>query len=154
MDGSAQVLVSGDPEVVQVFSEDPQLVVVVRDDLAYSVTVLPDPEPQIVQVVVPEILEPQVIEVHAEGPAGPAGPQGEMGPQGPAGSGTSFELTQGFATPSTLWVIDHGFGTYGVEVICVDQNGELIEGNVRYPSENRVEVDWFYPTAGTARLFR
>jgi len=180
VDGDAQVLATSTGlEVVEVIVDQPQLVVVVEDTPAPSVVVLPDPEPQTIQVVVEEKLEPEVIEVHVEGDnglsayelavlqgfigtpeewlaslVGPTGATGEQGPQGPAGSGTSFELTKGFASPSTLWVIDHGFGTYGVEVHCVDQNGDLIEGNVRYPSEDRVEVDFYYPTAGTARLFR
>lgn len=80
--------------------------------------------------------------------------EGQVGPQGPAGNGTSYELVHGFASPQTLWAIDHNFGTYGLEVLCFDQNGDPLEVNVRYPTENRVEVDFYYPTAGTARLFR
>ena len=89
-----------------------------------------------------------------EGPAGAEGAAGPTGPQGPAGIGTSYETVQYFASAQTLWVVDHNFGTYAIDVLTFDQNGDLIEGNVRYPSENRIEIDFYYPTAGTARLFR
>lgn len=91
--------------------------------------------------------------VGTTGAPGLPGPVGPEGPQGLPGADVGYYATFGFASPATLWVMTHGQG-YGVVVETVDQSGDPIEGNVRYVDPNTVEVDWFYPTAGEARVFR
>lgn len=70
------------------------------------------------------------------------------GPPGPPGLSLSFS----FAVPSTLWRIRHDLAAR-VMTEAYDTNGHEIEGNVRYVDDNTVEIDWYYPTAGTARVF-
>lgn len=90
-----------------------------------------------------------------EGPMGPQGPEGPQGPQGDPGQDTSsFYADFGFATPSTLWNIAHNQNSYAVHVETLDSGGNPIEGNVRYVDLNTIQIDWYFPTAGTARLFR
>ena len=79
--------------------------------------------------------------------------KGEPGLPGLPGDG-ALDLVYNFAVPSTLWVIEHNLGTYAITVDTYNQNGEIWEGNVRMVNLNRVEVDFYYPTAGTARIFK
>lgn len=93
-----------------------------------------------------------------EGVPGPRGQQGPVGPEGPVGppgeSAVSYLYEQTFAVPATTWVINHDFGTSALTVVTVDPSGTEIEGNVRFVSDNSVEVDFYYATAGVARIFR
>lgn len=108
------------------------------------------------------------------GPEGPEGPQGLPGPPGPPGvveldpavlaalqaqiaaqiaAAADRYLEVSFASPTQQWVIDHNLNTYALSVETYDQNGEPIEGDVNAVGLNRVTVDWYYPTAGSARVF-
>lgn len=80
-------------------------------------------------------------------PINPAVP----GPQGPPGPHVFQSYS--FAVPVLLWQIDHNLNTLGVLVETYDINGDEVETNVRIVSTSRIEIDWYYPTAGTARLF-
>jgi hypothetical protein len=94
------------------------------------------------------------------GPQGPTGlpstTPGPPGPPGPPGTGEggSFYASFDFASPSQTWTITHNQQTYGLSVELVDLNGDPMEGYVRYVDLNTVEVDWYYPMAGQARLYR
>lgn len=91
------------------------------------------------------------------GPQGDQGPQGVVGVQGPPGhdGAGSYVQIYGFASPQTTWTIVHNRESMAVNVETFDVNGELIEGYVRYlPGGMVIEIDWYYPTAGEARLFR
>lgn len=83
---------------------------------------------------------------------GPPGPQGPQGPPGPEGDGV--DLVFGFASASTTWVIQHNLDSYALNVDTYDQNGQYVEGNVRKVSSNVIEVDFYYPMAGSARVYR
>lgn len=58
-----------------------------------------------------------------------------------------------FAIPSKLWRIEHGQDSFAVTVQTFDINGLPYEGEVTYVTSSIVEVSWFYPTAGTARVY-
>lgn len=84
------------------------------------------------------------------GPAGPRGVEGPEGPTGPAGEGV--EQLFAFPAPATVWVCDHTLNRDPVDVLTVDTNGEELHGDVVFVSSSRVEVRWYYPTAGVARI--
>jgi hypothetical protein len=91
----------------------------------------------------------------APGSPGAPGPQGPAGPPGPpGGGGTDIDEVFGFASPATEWVIQHNLNTYALVVETLDQNGDPIEGNPVPVDANTIIVYWYYPTAGTARIFR
>lgn len=99
-----------------------------------------------------------VITSGVEGPPGDqgtAGPQGPPGPPGADGAGSFFQ-TYSFAIPSTLWVIDlpEGVSALAVTVETYDDSGDPVEANIRRPSASRIEIDWFYPSTGAARVAR
>ena len=100
--------------------------------------------------------ETELLVLTAGGPPGPAGTSGPTGPIGPAGQDGAgvYYQTFGFASPSTLWTIVHNRNTFALNVETVDGAGEPIEGNVRFVDANTIQVDWYYPTAGEARVFR
>lgn len=126
---------------------------------------LVDNEPVGAAVAVVEVVEAPVAAVEIEGVDAPSvievdrgttGPPGSTGPQGPPGkdgAGTYYEEFS-FATPSTTWLITHGLNSYAVNVETVDTSGQSLEGTVTFLDLNTVEVDWYYPTAGAARVFR
>lgn len=128
-------------------------IITIEDSQDFLVVDGPPPPPVILDATTGE----DILLISSEGPPIP-GPRGEPGPQGPQGppgqSAMAFELEQQFASPATTWVIEHNFGTYGLVVETFDQNGDSIEGNVRFVSDNQVEVDFYYATAGVARIFR
>ncbi len=103
--------------------------------------------------------EPHVIEVIQDGPAGNAGPQGEQGPaggqgpMGPAGLGAGVVLEYQFASPATTWQLQHNLNTYGLAVECFDMQDNPYEATIRYVSPDLIEVDWYYPMSGLARVF-
>jgi hypothetical protein len=86
------------------------------------------------------------------GPAGPTGPQGiqgEAGPQGEPGVVETTIWTQ--SIPLSTWTIDHNLGRYpSIEII--DSSGRLVEGDVTYPSANRIVVAFIGAFAGLAYL--
>lgn len=84
--------------------------------------------------------------------SGPQGPQGIQGLPGAPGSG-SFYAEYSFASPSISWVIQHNKNSYGINVETLDPSGTPMIGTVSYPDSNTVQVDWYYPTSGSARLF-
>jgi hypothetical protein len=91
-----------------------------------------------------------------EGPAGPEGPQGPQGIQGPAGEdGTYAQFSQvySFASPSTMWTIEHGQNKYSLSVVVVDTLGDVIDAEVDYPDLNTITVSFYYPMTGAARVF-
>ena len=51
-------------------------------------------------------------------------------------------------------MVVHNQNSVALNVETVDTSGESIEGNVRFVDANTVVIDWYYPTAGLARLFR
>jgi hypothetical protein len=115
----------------------------------------PDPMAPVVQQREADAVQ-DVLVISSDGPAGPTGPMGPQGLQGEpglAGPGALL-LEYSFATPSTTWLISHGLGTYALSVELFDTSNEPIEGYVRPLDPNTIEVDWYYPTAGVARVFR
>lgn len=132
---TVEVITSGVPQVVEVI-DSPEAQTVIEVDAG---------EPsEVIEVDVPG----------QRGEKGDRGEQGDPGPQGPPGISDLFEMTVGFASASTVWVIQHDQNTYALNVETFDQNGDSIAGNVRWPTPDRVEVDWYYATAGSARVFR
>lgn len=107
------------------------------------------------QVVLPDG-RTEVLVISPGGPAGVTGPQGPQGLQGLpglAGPGAYYQEF-GFATPATVWTVVHNLDSFALVVEAIDQQGDPMEGYVRFPNSNTVEIDWFYPTAGAARIFR
>lgn len=90
----------------------------------------------------------------ASGSPGDQGPPGQPGPPGVPGASELYEQSFSFATPEFVWVITHNQNTYALSVDTVDTSGDPVEGYVRFVSPDVVEVDWYYPTAGVARVFR
>lgn len=95
-----------------------------------------------------------IVDVITAGPQGPKGDQGDPGPQGPAGpvGGSGFvQYTHVQNAPTNHWVIDHGLG-YKLNVTVVDTSGTVMEGDVTWPTDNRIVVDFNYSFAGEAYL--
>lgn len=146
-------------------------------DLEVIVDLSPPPPVQV--TVTPSTLTVPVTIAEAYGPAGPPGadgdtgpqgepgPQGEQGPQGPQGEqgeqgppgedgedAAAVEIEQSFVTPETTWTVTHNLDTYALDVQTFTSNGDLIEGAVSYPNRNTVAIEFYYPTAGLARVHR
>lgn len=84
--------------------------------------------------------------------AGPQGVQGDEGIQGEKGdTGPSPMHDQTFAVPGMVWVVVHPLNTKPM-VTTVDQNGMEIIGDVEYPDNTTVIINFGLPFAGTARL--
>lgn len=89
------------------------------------------------------------VEDIAIGIPGEPGPPGPAGPPGPGYVKQEYR----FATASTAWVIHHNLGTPFIEVNCYDPSGvNEIDAEVDIVDDNTVQVNWYYPTAGIARL--
>jgi hypothetical protein len=72
---------------------------------------------------------------------------------GDGGGGVIRTYEISFATPSTTWVINHNFGSLGVEVNCFDPTGLVqYEPEVELTNTNTATVRWYYPTVGIARV--
>jgi hypothetical protein len=112
-------------------------------------------EPTVPTVISQETQEELLVITTAglPGDPGPQGPQGAPGPPGQDGAG-AYYASFNFALPSTVWTIVHNKDTFALTVETFDQSGTPIEGTVRYVDLNTIEVDWFYPMAGEARVFR
>lgn len=52
-----------------------------------------------------------------------------------------------FTTPSPVWTVNHGWGSYALTVSTFDSLGE-IEGEIDYADENTVSVRWYTPKTG------
>jgi hypothetical protein len=105
-------------------------------------------------VVVPgtATTELTVVTPGVQGPQGPPGDQGEQGPPGPQGPpGESQQLTVSFASPLDVWEVTHTI-PITPSVITTDTGGDLIEGDVSYPTPTTVRVEWAWPMAGTLVL--
>lgn len=133
-----------------------------------EIVVVIEPSEQIVVEFnsnVPDV-EVELNETGLVGPEGPEGPPGTpgtpgapglQGPEGPPGGSAEigvFYREYNFATPVYAWTIIHNQNTYALNLETFDINDELLEGNLVFPDANTVKVEWYYPTAGTARLFR
>lgn len=143
---------------ILVFDGEPEMTLVVTEG-GEDVIVTSDPGQT---VVVSEDGEEDVLVLQAggrpgypgtDGVDGEPGPQGPPGPPGADGAGAYYEEF-GFATPIQLWTIVHNRDSFGLHVETVDTNGDLIEGVVDFVDTNTIEIHWYYPTAGTARVFR
>jgi hypothetical protein len=87
----------------------------------------------------------EVVEVSAGAP-GPAGPPGPPGPPGSVGSYTHDQ-----SVPSDVWTVDHGLG-FKPNVTILDTAGSVCEGDIDYPSADRVILIFNAPFSGTAYL--
>jgi len=118
--------------------------------------VLIDPPKQEARVVLDGDPLQDVYVLTPGGPPGPPGPTGQQGSQGQSGTpGPGAYLAEfNFASPATTWTVVHNQNSLGMNVETFDTNGDPIEGFVRFIDANTVEIDWYYPTAGLARLFK
>lgn len=91
-----------------------------------------------------------------EGPAGPMGPEGPEGPQGEPGQAGpgAIEYTQYFASPMTVWLVQHNLGSKTLNVQAFTSDDELLESDVEFVDENTVRIEWYYPLSGYVRVFR
>lgn len=87
------------------------------------------------------------------GPEGDPGPPGPPGADGADGENVPYYAEFNFASPLTSWVITHSQDMYRIVVETFDQTGAPINGVVEYTDSNTITVSWYYPTAGSARLF-
>jgi hypothetical protein len=80
-----------------------------------------------------------------QGPPGPTGPEGPQGPVGPAGA--ARERTYEFAVPQIVWEATHDI-VVTPSVYAYDTSGNLVEGDVAYPTPSTVRVAFAWPMAG------
>jgi hypothetical protein len=99
-----------------------------------------------------------VLTVSTTGLQGPSGPQGASGPPGTAGPpgeqgppGVGNQATYAFASPSAVWLASHNISTLP-SIIAVDTNGDVIQGDVSYPTNTQVRIEWAFPMAGVLTL--
>lgn len=57
------------------------------------------------------------------------------------------------ASAATTWVLTHNRNTFSLHVETFDNTDVAVEGNVRYPTASRVEIDFYYPMSGYARVW-
>jgi len=69
------------------------------------------------------------------------------------GGGAGYFFEQVITTATNPWIHVHGRGNKGVTVYTEDALGDEVEGNVSYPDNNTVQVDWFFDMTGTFRVF-
>ena len=143
--GQDLLVFDGDQTVTQVTQGEPNLILMDAPAAPSS-------------VVLEDTLEPLLV-ITPGGPPGARGEkgdQGDAGPQGPAGLDGPGAYYQEFnyATPASTWTAVHNQNTFALSVEAVDLSGDPIEGYVRYVDANTIEIDWYYPTAGAARVFR
>jgi len=106
--------------------------------------------PSVPATVVEEATGDPVLVVQSGGRQGPQGPPGEPGLDA---AGTYYEEFN-FASPLTVWTCVHNQGSYAINVDTIDFSGDQIEGEVIFVDLNTIEIHWYYPTAGQARVFR
>ncbi|MER6830832.1 hypothetical protein ABT352_32900 [Streptosporangium sp. NPDC000563] len=85
----------------------------------------------------------------APGEPGPPGEDGEPGPPGPEGGAVQVDHT--IANPATVWEVTHTMVRQPT-VTTTTADGELVEGDVSYPTASTVRVTWAVPMAGLLRL--
>ena len=71
-----------------------------------------------------------------------------IGPGGP-----DYEAEMTFASATTPWVFPHMQGTKAISVYTENSLGDQIKGDISYPDEDHVQVDFFYPQTGLMRVF-
>lgn len=55
------------------------------------------------------------------------------------------------SSPATTWEINHGFG-YNPNATTIDSSGSVIEGDISYPDENTIVIQFIGDTSGKAYL--
>jgi hypothetical protein len=73
--------------------------------------------------------------------------------QGAAPAGPS-EVDFSFVSATTQWVMVHNLNEWTVDVECWDGSGNEVIGDVDYVSANQVNVNWYAPMTGTAKISR
>lgn len=68
-------------------------------------------------------------------------------------TGNDFEIEQLITSASNSWVCVHGQGTKAVNVYTEDSLGNVLRGDVSYPDDNSVQVDFYYAQTGLMRVF-
>lgn len=152
------VIVEPPPDIEVIVSDtstSPEIDVVVTDTTAQS-----DIDVVISDTANSSDIDVVVSETGIVGPPGPPGSDGvgapgPPGPPGPAGSIDNLYYEEfNVATPSETWLFAHNQNTYAISVETFDTGNQSIEGDVVYLDANNIQVNWYYPTAGVARLFR
>ncbi|MER5649593.1 hypothetical protein [Streptosporangium sp. NPDC002524] len=104
---------------------------------------------------------PTIVQVGVRGFQGPAGPAGtpgtpgspgapgSPGPPGPEGGAYQQDIT--IATASTVWQVTHTLAR-DPRVTCFDSVGDVVQGDVTYPTATTVRVTWWFPISGVLRL--
>jgi hypothetical protein len=76
------------------------------------------------------------------------------GPQGdPGADAVSLSYEQNFVLANTTWTINHNLGTQNLSVRSEITPGVSIEGNVVYVSDDVIEIHFYHPQTGTARVW-
>lgn len=159
LDGHVQRQVLEDPDPLSsdfILFDAEQPTVAAELAVAPGDFLLVDPDREETRLVLDGELETDLLVVTPGGPPGIPGPQGDQGLQGLPGQdgpGTYYQEF-GFAIPSTTWTVVHNRNSFGLNVETVDTSGEPVVGDVRFVDANTIEIDWYWPMAGAARLFR
>lgn len=90
------------------------------------------------EVVVTEVLSPQIVEVITPGVQGPSG-----------AGGARYIHTQ--SSPSSTWTINHNLG-YNPSITLLSTGGVEIEAGIIHSNLNQVLVSFVIPMTGTANL--
>jgi hypothetical protein len=72
---------------------------------------------------------------------------------GGGGGGSGYVHEQNFVTAANTWTVVHGQGTKGLDVRTYNDIGIEIIGDITYLDSNTVEVDFYYPRSGYARVW-
>lgn len=109
-------------------------------------------------VLIAENTATTVIQGPTTGPNGAifvAGTPGQPGPPGAAAAGAYYSETN-FASAAYTWTITLpvGISSYATNIDTLTSGGDVIHGEVTRPDASTIEVDWYYPTAGIARVYR
>lgn len=78
------------------------------------------------------------------------GAQGDQGPPGPPGP--RFEAVYSFNVASTIWVCVHNQGPAAVIVETYNTDDEQMFGDVKVLDEDTIQISWYFPMTGTARV--
>lgn len=70
--------------------------------------------------------------------------------KGKDGGAAVFDFAQ--STPSNIWTVTHSLGCHFPHVICVDNDGDTIVGDIEYFSDNVTIIRFSEPVNGTAHL--
>lgn len=55
-----------------------------------------------------------------------------------------------FASPAQVWTCNHGQGHRALSVETLDANNNRLLGEVTYPTDNQIQIEWYYPMSGKA----